>query len=594
MLLFSAKNVIYARPPTNEDVGVLLGSIATIAPSKVDHSSWGELAINNGYTNYVAEDGTTSAEVDKKGVIWLKEESDGTSAWYGLDNSSGEFELGSKFWVRWLNKVEHPEDFKKYYDLIDPEIRDNENVWVFLTGVKSPDGVEYENLSTSIPYYIQLGSDWDAEDVQAWYISEGQDESLEVSVGTDSELSDAYHIQFPQSTSSTKRSYARTMVKHFSPYVIFDKWNFEDNKVNLESISNRTTSVAYNGSQQEVNDFKFYENKGTIYYKLGNNGEWKEGIPTVKDVGNYYIYYYVKGNEYYNDLGSAQEPLIFNFKIIVDKSGWGREVNNNGYINYVDEDGMTSAEVDKKGIIWLKEESDGASAWYGLDNSSGKFALGSRFYVQWLSQDDPLFNKYYNLIDPQQIVQSEDGKLWIFLTGVISPDGEEYKDLGETIPYYIQLGSDWDENDVKAYYISQGIDESVGVSVGTAETLGIDAPDPSSKYAKLMLKHFSPYYIYDKYNNNDYLSDYGLYNDNSKSAGITGSSASTGVTDSSTSTGVTDSSVKTTQTSGTNALKSINTGDNMDFSYLIMLFIISSILPVMKLIKVVKSNRSEE
>ncbi len=44
---------------------------------------------------------------------------------------------------------------------------------------------------------------------------------------------------------------------------------------------------------------------GTVQYKLGENGEWKEEIPAAKDAGEYTVYYKVVGDKNHNDVAEA-------------------------------------------------------------------------------------------------------------------------------------------------------------------------------------------------------------------------------------------------------------------------------------------------
>ena len=108
---------------------------------------------------FVAADGTVSAEVTGDKMIWLKEDSEGMSTWYGLDNSNGTFAKGSLFWVRWLEYG---------------------GSRVFLYGVQAPDGTEYVDLTDPVDLYIQLGTDWDREDIEEEF-DYGLDESLAIS-----------------------------------------------------------------------------------------------------------------------------------------------------------------------------------------------------------------------------------------------------------------------------------------------------------------------------------------------------------------------------------------------------------------------------
>ena len=275
-------------------------------------------------------------------------------------------------------------------------------------------------------------------------------------------------------------------------------------KSDMPKIDVETLDLNYTGDEQNLNILgDFYKNIGVVYYKLGENGEWSTEIPAFKDIGNYTLYYYVKGNENYNDLGSRENPLSLSVNVEVDKTGWGELIYNNGIANYVAKDGTTSAEVTGNGVIWLKEDSEGESSWYGLDNRQGIFAKGSKFWVRWLSeQDGDDYQEYFEQLDEEHKKQAEENKLWIFLTGVTAPDGTEYTNLDVNVPYYIQLGDEWDEEDVKAVFISKTADEPLSVSFGTVADFNrqfdnINFPVASGSFARLLLKHFSPYAVYD-------------------------------------------------------------------------------------------------
>ena len=179
-----------------------------------------------------------------------------------------------------------------------------------------------------------------------------------------------------------------------------------------------------------------------------------------------------------------------------DKSSWGGRIINSGVVNYVDDDGKTSAEVTSNGLIWLRETSNGTSAWYAIDNSDWTFKKGSRFWVKWLSPevDSEEFNQYYNRLDDDRKKKVKDNKLWVFLTGVTDPDGNEYTTWDNGfIDYYIQLGDDWDKNDIEVLFISEGKDSIVE---HLYETMA--SPEGTAEFAKLSLKHFSSYVMLEK------------------------------------------------------------------------------------------------
>ena len=183
----------------------------------------------------------------------------------------------------------------------------------------------------------------------------------------------------------------------------------------------------------------------------------------------------------------------------VDTSSWGKLKINNGIENWVDdsEGGKTSAMIMGPGITWLKEESDGTYAWYGIENPLKEdgtyvFENGSRFWVKWINQNNSEWNYYYNQLDEEHKRKVEDNNLWIFLVGVTAPDGTEYTNLGATVPFYVELGQDWDVNDINAVFIANNSDEKIYYSFKN-----LDFPAGNGTFARLELKHFSPYAIYD-------------------------------------------------------------------------------------------------
>lgn len=137
--------------------------------------------IQNGVTYYVADNGRTSAVVQDNGITWLKEESDGTSAWYGIDNSQGIIEKGSVFWVIWLD-AEHDADlYHVYYDALDDTSKQqNSTQRLFMYGVVNPEGVEESGFVNSVSMYIQLGADWTEDDIKNTF-TDDSDNPAEIS-----------------------------------------------------------------------------------------------------------------------------------------------------------------------------------------------------------------------------------------------------------------------------------------------------------------------------------------------------------------------------------------------------------------------------
>ena len=147
-----------------------------------------------------------------------------------LDNTSGEFEAGSRFWVQWLNNKDNTVEFLKHYNNIDQKTRDridSNRVWIFLVGVTKPDGTtEYKTLSQKIPLYIQMGTDWDYSDIKATYISDSEDEEVYASY---------LNMEYPEG----KGEFAKLGLKHFSPYAIYDYLTDEEKAETESSSSNQ-------------------------------------------------------------------------------------------------------------------------------------------------------------------------------------------------------------------------------------------------------------------------------------------------------------------------------------------------------------------
>ena len=287
---------------------------------------------------------------------------------------------------------------------------------------------------------------------------------------------------------------------------------------NMKDVGTKNVKIKYIGNYTGEKDIQleitpknasgFEPNYEQIHVYNGNNWNPEFAIKdgeTKLEIDKDYI---VQFDQNMKDIGKKNVKIKYignytgekdvKLRIVVDKSNWG-EVNKElqekyGIINYVDNEGKTSAEVTGNEMIWLKESSDGTSAWYAIDNTNGTFKQGSRFWVQWLSPEanKEKFDEYYNKLDDEHKRQVENNKLWIFLTGVTDPDGNDYTNLERNVNYYIQLGEDWDEYDVKAVFISDKNDDVLQILFEDVNT-----PEETYKCAKILMQHFSPYAVYD-------------------------------------------------------------------------------------------------
>ena len=286
--------------------------------------------------------------------------------------------------------------------------------------------------------------------------------------------------------------------------------NVDIRKADVQETDENNVNQLYGPANMNIiNLEEHYKEVGKVYYKQAD-GSWSDKKPLFTDPGHYEVYYYVKGDENHNDLGSPWEPKLLIVDIDVDKSSWGDKVFSNlnsGITNYKAPDGRFSAEVTGNEVIWLHEESDGTGAWYGLDNRSGVFRTGSRFWVKWLDPEDDKeeWKKYAKMLDKSfDDVWSliDEGRIWIFLTGVTDPDGNEYGQLNTEVPYYIQLGEDWDKEDVLAMFVSDDKNEKIDVTFvdvagSNSRFDNINFPVTKGEFARLLLRHFSPYVILD-------------------------------------------------------------------------------------------------
>ena len=178
----------------------------------------------------------------------------------------------------------------------------------------------------------------------------------------------------------------------------------------------------------------------------------------------------------------------------------GQLEKDTGVRNYVDfETGMTSAIIapknDQNAITWVKEEAGGRSTWFGLDNSNGVFEEGSRLWVWWLNrgQNPKEWKDCYDKFDDEHKHAAADDRLLMFQIGVTAPDGEAYTMLNRDAALYVQIDDDWDEQNLHAAYIAEGVDETKLVSYEEK----LSYPEGTDAFAGLTLNHFSPYVIYE-------------------------------------------------------------------------------------------------
>ena len=86
----------------------------------------------------------------------------------------------------------------------------------------------------------------------------------------------------------------------------------------------------------------------------------------------------------------------------------------------------------------------------------------------------------------------EGKKIWIFQIGVIGQDGEEKytaltADPDTMVSVYIQVGDDWDPNNIRAIWMDQK------ENLGELQVFPKEVNGEELQFAKLELEHFSTY-----------------------------------------------------------------------------------------------------
>ena len=263
---------------------------------------------------------------------------------------------------------------------------------------------------------------------------------------------------------------------------------------NQKAADNVISKINQIGKVQYDDNFK---SKIDHYKSLYNNltDEQKSLVPTN------ILSILTNAEQDYNDLINRQKEWGTKHVIVA--------ANSSKYTYWVDSKGTSSTIVGDDDVTWLYEESYDSnlgkitSAWYGLgnplkDDGTRVFKEGSRFWVRWINQEsDPDdWAIYYNMLDDEHKRLAEENKLWIFLTGVTGPDGTQYKVFDLSIPYYVQLGEDWDKDEIHAIFIDKKLDEIIDVSYISSDE--ISGCPYNGEFAKLTLEHFSPYALFDE------------------------------------------------------------------------------------------------
>ena len=151
--------------------------------------------------------------------------------------------------------------------------------------------------------------------------------------------------------------------------------------------------------------------------------------------------------------------------------------------------GKTSVPIPVDGACWIMEDAEGSTTLFGLKNENDIFGSGSTFWIEE-HKSGSRYDDLYNKLDAEHKAGVEANKHIMFDVGVTDQSGTEYSQLAKPVSLYIQIPDDWDENQIKAAFISSQTDEEVPVKV--------EDNDGGTKFAVMTVYHFSPYIIYDK------------------------------------------------------------------------------------------------
>ena len=235
------------------------------------------------------------------------------------------------------------------------------------------------------------------------------------------------------------------------------------------------------------------------YDALEGEWSWKDGSNTKIDTLGTHSFTAVFTPI---DVNYTAVEVDVEVKVSVNTTTWGTEQprEDDGKTQYIDATGKTSIEVssanlDENGILWLKEGSQGMYAWFGVDLSTGALPTdqGLKLYVHWLESTSVEYDTYYAQLDDGQKTRIEHERPMIFLIGVEDPDGNRVE-LTEAIKVYVQIGDDWDADDLRAYDITPDSDESIPIAHGT-----VDAPDGADTFGQLTLSSLSSYAMFDEW-----------------------------------------------------------------------------------------------
>ena len=144
-------------------------------------------------------------------------------------------------------------------------------------------------------------------------------------------------------------------------------------------------------------------------------------------------------------------------------------------------DGSVSTVIGDQDVIWLYEHSydSNGGTWFGLDNSDGRFPEGSRLVIrkEWSSNQDVG-------ADPTSgpLLTGTNRHISGWSADIVDDDGREIDLSGKEPTIYIQLGDDWDTDDIEARFIDESGNEVVPIGI-----CNLRSPDGVGTFAVLEL-----------------------------------------------------------------------------------------------------------
>ena len=130
-------------------------------------------------------------------------------------------------------------------------------------------------------------------------------------------------------------------------------------------------NLVYSGQAQQLIHPGSLQGK-TVYYKLGESGEYSENIPTATEVGIYTIYYKVEGDENYNDFESHLDAEIARLKREIQDPTSSVSIEINGEDINIGFDENISLKVEVKTNVSVQEGTTDYAAIQKMLNSNEK------------------------------------------------------------------------------------------------------------------------------------------------------------------------------------------------------------------------------